>query len=417
MNYFIPTYKSVLRVLLLAPLAIAFLHTETSARTSSIGLLVKLGIMLLLSIAAIWQTRNKKVPAFFLFGILFLIKGVLIFPDKPEYYVAAAKVSFIVFIFPLTLFYASRSPSQKIDNLFFNMCALLVISTLPYHLGLLENELAIEGGKYDMRKYSSEGFLFTGPFENIHNAAVTLTFSSLGLFKYQSVVKKQGVKMVLWCLILLGLIGVYLTYVRTAWVMLFVAGIIILFYNQKSLKKRVRNYGLSVLVAAIVLIVYSQSEVVQMRFNNTNAYGGGALSEGSGRLVFWKTMFDYLGQLDPVRLFFGTGRESGMDYMQSKIDLRLFSHNGFLDILVSSGLIGLLFFLAMMKKAMDATILPLLKAKNTHHHSYAVIFFCMLGAAIFFQSQQFYWGLMLCGLLFGINANERLHLNAKSTSR
>ncbi|MBI1287878.1 MAG: hypothetical protein GC178_09895 [Flavobacteriales bacterium] len=417
MNYFTPSYKSLLKIALMAPFATLVLHAETKASTANLGFLFKLIIMLFFVFGALWKVRNKRLPDFFVLGVLFLIKGIIIVPDKVIYLETAVKVSFIAFILPLTVLYALKSPIAKIDKYIFYLCALLISSTVPYHLGLLQNDLAIEVGKYDMRKYSAEGVLFTGPFENIHNAAITLTFCSIGTLKFFRATRKLGVKLILLLLVLVGLLGVYLTYVRTAWVMLLFGGVVMLFYNQRTLKKKIRNYALAVLTVICVLWVYSQSEVVQMRLNNTNAYGGEALSEGSGRLVFWGTMIQYLGELDLFRLAFGTGRESGMDYMYEKINRRLFSHNGFLDILVSTGVIGLLLFLAMIGKIGVKIIQPFHLSQRTRHHNLSIVFSIMLMVSIFFQSHQMFWALILVGLLVGMNMHEVRQLELTKNGR
>ncbi|MDN3596244.1 O-antigen ligase family protein [Zunongwangia endophytica] len=373
----------------------------TKNELSSVYALLK-GLIILIPLYFVPLYKFPK-PKFFRLGICLALCHIITFTNKFAYMSQQLDMFMLELIIPLGSFFifSVLRPSQiSLFIMYLNIG--LILACTPYFFGFLSNDV-IDVESYDMKKYGASGILFTGYFKNIHNASITLSVSSIILLYRMKNIEKLWGKIVLGVIILFGLLCVYKTYVRTAWAMLGAAYLFNFLYSKKNYRRILRFISMSSLAVMALLYAFITSEVLQMRLYEKNVYDSSGLSVGSGRLVFWETMLQYLGTLDIVSFLFGTGRYSGMDYMQYAIGKRLFSHNGFLDVLVSSGFIGLFFFIFYIKSLFKYAL-------EVEH--YVVLW--MLVIACIFQSHQIYWLLIIIAFLFAeIISKRNLHENYK----
>lgn len=405
-----PKIKDIPTIILLFPFFFILMYFDTVNLSISPDLLWKLPLVLLILGYMLFKKRNLQFPAYFIFGILLAIKQILVLTPKLSYYTKAAAMGSLDLIVPvLTLFFIRFCSYKKIGKFIFFLSCWIIISTLPYHLGILKNDIVSGDPDYNLAKYGASGYLFTGPFLSIHDAAITLSFALVGILSFYNKARSKIVKAWISFLALIALISIYYTYVRTAMVMLLI-GFIIQNFVGRGKSQLVKGISIMFLAFLFFYIIYLNSPILQMRLNNTNAVGGKSLSEGSGRLVFWATMLHYSVSNGIIKFFVGTGREAGMDYMSSQIGRRLFSHNGFIDILVSAGALGLLLFFIFQRNLFKR----IFKWKNRNTlPSYRLVLIALLmyWVAMMFQSHQFFWVFIMIALFVAYLEKEYRYYN------
>ena len=414
MLIYTPRNKDIVKILLSAPLFIGFMHISTIESLSLLDNGLKI-LLLTFLVMYIHVIRPRKIkPGYYILGILLFFKGILILATKESYYTKALSMSAVDLLLPALILFLSRYYSHfKIEKMFFYLCSLLIIATVPYHLGILTNSLTMSNQKYNLIKYAAEGFLFTGPFANIHNASIVLSFALVGiLWKY----KKTNQIIVNFFIVLLALIafyGIFKTYVRTAFLILVLAVVTKLFLSKKIIFS-FKNISIVFLLLGLSFWLYNNSTILQMRLNNTNTYGEAGLSYGSGRLVFWSVMLEHAFNNGFFQLFLGIGREASMDHMESVIGKKLFSHNGFIDSLVSNGLIGLVLLIALISQLTKRIFYY--RSRDRGIFIFSLVFLLFYLTAITFQSHQIFWMAILISFVFARTQKEVIHIRPKPSN-
>lgn len=392
---FRPRPKHILHTLLLFPIVFIIFYLDTIVLPVSPDLFWKTPLILVLLLINIIFPMNKRksFPLFFWFGIFFAIKQIIIIPPESlNYYVKAASMGALdLFIPVLTLFFLKFVSYRQLGKVLFMISSSIIFVTIPYHLGIIENELFLLQGasNADLSKYGGEGNLFTGPFLNIHDAAITLSFALVGISYFFNKTNNIIIKFWILGLLIIGLMGIYLTYVRTALLMLLIAFIVFYFVGRNFKTVLLRGIPFLIILGVVGLILYSSSEVLRMRIHGTNVYGETGLSVGSGRLIFWTVMLEASFNSGILQMLLGIGREASMDYMNQKIGLRLFAHSGFIDILVSTGVLGFSIYLLFIKQLFRR--INFRKNITLLSFRYVLVVLVMLFTAMIFQSHQFFW--------------------------
>lgn len=114
---------------------------------------------------------------------------------------------------------------------------------------------------------------------------------------------------------------------------------------------------------------------------------------GSGRLVFHLVSFQHLSDMSLLEFFLGIGRTNQLDLMYMDIGMSITSHNGFLDMLIQNGLIGLLLFVAYFK-ALWSAIQP-----SDNDRLIKGLFFMILGFQFLQGGFMFYFDFLFAILL------------------
>ncbi len=394
LSEYIPQGRDIRTVIILFPFFMVLLYLDTIQIAVSPDLFFKLPLILIMLIILV-KRSDLVFPAFFVFGVLFAAKQLIFFDTHVKYYATAAGTSALDLLVPvLALYLIKFSSYEKVGKYLFVISSILILSTIPYHLGLLE-----QSGKdtqdYGLEKYGVEGRAFTGAFISVHGASITLSIALVCLLFNFYKTKDKIVKIWILGLGTLALLTIYMTYVRTAMVMLFVGFIIYTFWGKSSKKVFVGLVTFAIL-AFVASLIYENSAVLQLRFSDTNVYGAD-VAAGSGRADFWRIMLTYSVSNGIGPFLIGTGREAGMDYMYIQMGQRLFSHNGFIDILVSTGFLGLCTFLAYQRLLFQR----LWRKRNRILPSYKLllIIFLMYWTAILFQAHEFFWVFIMIALV------------------
>tara|TARA_B110000908_G_scaffold163742_1_gene210736 strand:- start:3663 stop:4859 length:1197 start_codon:yes stop_codon:yes gene_type:complete len=216
-----------------------------------------------------------------------------------------------------------------------------ILSFLPFTFGIFESR----GVQLDYY----EGFEnLTGIFQGAHAASITITFSVLTLLYFFKNYNLSHLRKFYYiALILFGLYLNYITYVRTGYLMILIGFVII--YLPKNISTRsIVKYLFFILI--LFVFVYFLIE------NNTDFYNrifdirlGNQKETGSGRLIFWNTIFNLWYNGDFFNLLFGFGFDEMANAIYDQTGLRVLAHNEFFTQLAQNGLIGLVLLIFFMK--------------------------------------------------------------------
>lgn len=143
---------------------------------------------------------------------------------------------------------------------------------------------------------------------------------------------------------------------------------------------------------------YESSEVVQMRFKGTNVYmekSGGAQDVGSGRTSFYTTAIENWSGEGLASILIGLGEEKAKDMMEDKVGLRIYAHNGFIDVVQFGGLLSTVLYLAFFYHLL---IYIRKSRKEKFHHLVVALFLCYF-VCMLIQGERFF----LADVMFAVS--------------
>ena len=174
------------------------------------------------------------------------------------------------------------------------------------------------------------------------------------------------------CLIaLFGIYLLYLTYVRTGYLM-FVIGLVILFLPKKFSMKQIVTIMLIVLIllSGFYFLLQNNELFYNRIFDIVN---GEEKASGSGRLLFWQATWDLWLSGNFFELLFGFGYEELTEKIFQVTNYRVFAHNEFFTQLGQNGLIGVFFLIGYL-----VTLLKfILKRRKTPSYQLALSVFIL----------------------------------------
>ncbi len=294
------------------------------------------------------SSKSKSLKKFIFFGYLYSLKNFFnesAFASSPYFISASTEVIKSAFIPLLThgFMLLQKNRNLNLYSMLLTLSIYIVISTIPFLLGIIE---PLSKG-YDLSLFGlDEAYGFIGIFQVPHSAAVTIAFAIIILIYEIEKNSSSKFKTIYSVLILLGLWAEIQTYARTGFAILLLAGAYLLLVN-KSIKYYIKISIPLVLLGTGLYAYYLSSEVLQMRINGTNKHMQNSQTEadvGSGRFKFQEAAIDNLFSSDFQVIAMGLGIEIAKDMMSEDVHLRIYSHNGFVDVLQFNGLIGIVIY-------------------------------------------------------------------------
>mgnify|MGYP000287324108 CR=1 FL=1 len=314
-------------------------------------------------VIAILQSRAYSFPNFVFYNYLYSVKFLLTTTTFASIASTVAQISEVLksmFIGLFVHFFIVKSKAKCdylwVERLSHKLSIFIILSTLPFLFGFAS---PLQEG-YDLSIYGTEEFGFIGFFQNAHAASVTLAFA---LSILTSALAKRRIsknRVFLYFLLTIGLYALYQTYVRTGFLIYFLALYFIYIKDRKLATVLVKYVPIMMIGLIGLYIAYLNSPVLQMRFSDKNVYTQNNYDPqdrwkhiGSGRLRIWHSAFVNWEEADFGAKMIGLGMEEAKDLMAEKIGNRIFAHNQFGQSLQESGVIGfvlfIIFLLAMYK--------------------------------------------------------------------
>ena len=292
----------------------------------------------------VWQVlivRKIKKPTFIKWSYLRAGKNLMNGGLFINYF--AEVVDFIRYMmFPLMFEFVSiKIPNIKRLRFYLVFLAkFFILSSIPFLLNIIQsNGKEIEFGE----TFNS----YVGLFQNPHAAAITTTISIFVIIAFIRNNKLNNSHLFFYRLIvILGVYVLYLTYVRTGYLML-LSGLVIMFFPAKFSIKQI--IGSVFVLAALVTTFFYLLETNEIFYNRIfDIRNGQDSAVGSGRLMFWQAAIELWANGNYFQLLFGHGYEGVTNKMFEVTGLRIFAHSEVFTQLGQNGLFGLVFFMGFV---------------------------------------------------------------------
>lgn len=170
-----------------------------------------------------------------------------------------------------------------------------------------------------------------------------------------------------------------------------------------------RLIPLVAIVTVGIFSYYQSNESLQMRFGETNIYKQdvvvGTDNIGSGRLKIASYAINNWVSEGPLSIVFGLGEELAREKMTKTKGSAVFAHNGFVEILQTDGILGMLLylnFIFLMFKAITKKI----NKKSQYYKLVLALFFVYLTGMLFQGGDNFYIYVLLACSLSLIDTNS-----------
>lgn len=256
--------------------------------------------------------------------------------------------AFVIFsttlLLPIIGIYVLKFNYNQLRKALIFFASFFILSFVPYQLGILQS---LEEG-YNLSAFGGASGL-VGPYQNPHGAAISLASALIVVLYYWF--EGSFNKLYLTILFLLGFYFLLNTYVRTGLAMFAIGSIPILFYFAK---KQARTFFQLVIFAFFMAILASNwilsNEVLMNRITGQSQYHSEESFEsmGSGRGGIYIASLEIFIESNPLEKIFGMGQSEQINRIYKKTGMEIVSHNGFLDLLLANGLLGLLLFLSLI---------------------------------------------------------------------
>lgn len=326
--------------------------------------------------------KSLSSNKFIIYGYLFNFKKLLTLSTFTSFFPSLLQLSRSL-IFPLLLSYFRAFYSRKkLLNIIKSFPVYIIISTIPFLLGIIE---PLKQG-YDLSRYGLDSFGFIGIFQNPHSASMTLAFSLLIIFhliRNTALNYKKGLYVFLF---ILGSYALIQTYVRTGLAM-FLIGLSVFYLYKIKISKLLRFIPVITFIAVGFYFYYQNNEAIQMRFQEKNIWHQDNTVEldniGSGRFKIATYAITNWWNEGALSIFIGLGEELAREKMAINKGSAVFAHNGFVEILQTDGIFGILLylnFIFLMYKVITKKI-----NKKSQYYKLVLALFFMYLTGMFFQ--------------------------------
>lgn len=238
---------------------------------------------------------------------------------------------------------------EMIERIILNLSRFICLTSLLTLLGIIT---PIEGYE-SAEQFGVEGQIFyTSLFGTPHAAASYFAISIMVLlfFLYKKKYDSPLEKYFNCSMIVVGLISIFETYVRTGWIML-VVGTFMLF-GVKKILTNVKLLFASVMSIIGIFLLFMYNESFMARMTARRIYGTMSNSpsidmDGSGRKEFWENGYRLWENGNIFEILFGHGYTAVVENNARIMGIRVFSHNQFVDSLSQNGLIAFILLIAV----------------------------------------------------------------------
>ena len=319
-----------------------------SVGPTTIAVLWKTFLMLGLIIVLINRHLVVGMNKLTAWGLLFVLSTVLnesLFLNPVETISFAIKNAIIPVLYAFLLYRAGKSDRGIDRNTSFLILLSLFIalSVLPFLTGLVS---PLSSG-YDLSLFNDLAggvFGFIGIFQNAHGASITLAVAIGTIIWSLPYTRTTGKKYFHIALIIIGAAALVLTLVRTGAAMLAVMIFFVLITSRKRIHLSLA-VGFAIIAIGAGIYLFETNDAFRMRLLGENIYTVQqtvTLNQiGSGRLLYWTSALENFFSAPFLVQIFGFGPTLAKDYMQQATGLRIYAHNGFIDILQFYGYFGI----------------------------------------------------------------------------
>ena len=365
-----------------------------------------------LSLAAVWKmpilvylfffmvkNTRKKIPLFIKVNTLYSFKQF--FNPYLLANLGIAIDSFSRYIVQSLFFvyfkYKYKGREIQLERMLYVLSQFVVLASLPVLLGILEPFVE----KIDTSRYGIEGLeYFSGIFGTYHTASAYYSMTTV-FFVYRLVNKigKNGENKWDLLFLLLSSYMLFLTYVRTGWIMALLGILFVVKPKTMTFSKKIKYAIILCFLFLGIFVFYANNELFRARITNRDVYASTEQKvdiSGSGRTQYWSNGVALWGNSDFDELLFGCGIDKVLDNNYKTTGMKIISHSEFVDALAQQGLIAfvllLLFYFYLYKY--------IARRKHSKYYNLSFSMLIMLFLFSFFQGRVPFLAQILSTIVF-----------------
>lgn len=118
----------------------------------------------------------------------------------------------------------------------------------------------------------------------------------------------------------------------------------------KHLKQHIKKSDKIFLLILVSIVIYPILKIAIYNIMLRNELDASTGSYGSGRSIFWLIVWNDFWNKDLLHILFGNGMNSIAPLLKMKFGIAIGAHNGWLDMLYSYGILGLILYLNIILK-------------------------------------------------------------------
>ena len=291
--------------------------------------------------------------------------------------------------------YASSLSHNKLLNILKYLRFFLIIIFIPYaFLGL--DSL---GSVYDLAKYDGgEGLI--GPFANPHTASMILAI--IGVINFHFLLRQSKTrtsKRLNFFIFSLSIYFLVNTFVRTG-IAMFIIGVVLILFNKIKFKTVFKSTILITSFSFLIINFLNTDSPFFKRMIGESKYNKEESFEqyGSGRGLLFLHGLDIISSYDnPFQYLYGIGESELRAQIKIRTGNPLVTHNGFLDITIVHGIIGLI----LLAYFLYENFIFVIRKSNSNLRSLALAVLFTIIVMVFFQDHKRAYPLLI---LFLINS-------------
>ena len=352
-----------------------------------------LGILFILIVICIYFKNLKKKDIFIIFPITYYVLISIIKGDDINYFLEHTihLISTILFIWKLT----SPDITQKIYTSLIKYKRLISSSIV---LIAAINIILLIGNSHNIINTGTT--VFSGLSNGSHTIASISCFAII-----MSIVLNKNTKMAKTSLLS---IVAYILIIIASGSRIYLIVLLAIFYCLYREKiKLIKHYRLYTIIIILVVALFTFNSSMFDRIVSTanNRYISSNKLEAfsSGRLIWWKYDLREYGEMSLSNKIFGSGNHIVFEINKHYYGMSIWAHNDFIQILLSYGIVGLLFYMLSLLKAYNNII-------DKKNKIYSLIIFltiiCIAAINGFYTQQHMVFCILLMSILQNIKKND-----------
>lgn len=329
-------------ILLFIPFFLLFYMETQNIGGLSISQLWKIPLVGLL-VYYLFQYRKKGAPAwsqaYYWLSVKCLFNGGIV-----KNILANIPVGIPFLFLPLIYnFFRSKETKECVFRWLLTISQYFILTNIPFlFLGMESRGRGIQIG--NVMGYS-------GIFQNQH-AMTTLMSVCIIILLYAFKTGRfltKWVKLYNMLLLLLAVYAMYLGFARTGWLMCLLGVVTLFLPRNLSVKQWIGITMMTVVLGGGFSFMMITNEDFSNRIQGIDSNKKNSKADlSSGRSVYIKNALELYASGNVFELVFGKSQDELMDYEKEKTGIRIYAHNGFVTLLVSDGMIGLVIKLTAM---------------------------------------------------------------------
>lgn len=284
-----------------------------------------------------WVSILLSINIFFNFKILYGFKETLI----ESIYILTLPLTFFTF---LHIYGKNKIKQVHLLKFILNLASFFIFSSLPFLLGILQQERIIDVIEAD----TITGNVLTGIFYHMSISSQIFAVSTIIILFNREYYFRKNNKLLWYAVLFCGFYATYAAYTRMGWLLL---GIGVVYY----LKNKIKFYHLIAISLIGVLVIFSSDSV---SIGEDSAIYKRLIGESkhttnkdldlntltSGRMNIILTSLENVVDEGGVSFFIGIGKDYSTYMTSVKMGAPYVAHNRFVEIFCYGGIFALLLF-------------------------------------------------------------------------